>query len=430
MRDDLKLLKKELLFYRKPVLFAFLSRVLLVSIFICCGAFVLIYNTQADFLAEMEISQMMDAGASLEDGYRKGTLKYSYNLVILPNQDSKQQWLETGESPTFFSDQEISKLASSSLIWIRHLLPILQQKYYWEEKGVSLFLVGTRGETTNDHGRGKKPLVPLIAESKAILGYQVAQMAALSVGDRFILKGKEFSVSSIYPQRGSRDDLSLWVDLKSAQEILEKPGLINAAMALECFCAHSGTEAAEIKIQKELSRYLPGYQVVTMSKRSLSRRDLRSTIESQVNLLQNNLLQKRLDQSIARSQAIELFQLLAGAILVILALVLFYSFSVSAASNYSKLSNLGFSKLRLMFIFFIRTILISIIAIFSAVLFSTLVIFLFLAIFMIDVTIPGIGSPLNWFPLTGLIYSFGTVFFLDLAGVIIIFIRRRSDGTT
>jgi predicted lysophospholipase L1 biosynthesis ABC-type transport system permease subunit len=84
--------------------------------------------------------------------------------------------------------------------------------------------------------------------------------------------GREFNVSKLHPERGSSDDVTLWIDLGQAQEILGLQNLVHAILALECECA--GDRISQIRA--EIAGILPGTQVIERYSQALARAEARA----------------------------------------------------------------------------------------------------------------------------------------------------------
>jgi len=110
-----------------------------------------------------------------------------------------------------------------------------------------------------------------VPEGKADLGEEIAKSLNLRTGEKIKMKGVTFEVNRIYPKRGTKDDLSVWIPLDKAQAILEKPDKINGILALECICATEKLGQAK----KELSAILPHAQVFEFSSLIAARADVR-----------------------------------------------------------------------------------------------------------------------------------------------------------
>jgi len=211
--------------------------------------------------------------AILKDEMRKATLKLSFNLLILPKQQSIRDLHIEGYPSEYMPEEYVTRLVNSGIITVRHFLPSLQQRIKWPEKNRTITLVGTRGEVPNLYKDPRKPLVQPVPQGTIVLGYGLHHSLGLEVGDKVKLLGREFTVHKCYEERGSKDDFTAWIHLRQAQELLDKEGLINAILALECLC--QGVENLLGKVRKEIEQILPGTQVIEKGTKALARAESR-----------------------------------------------------------------------------------------------------------------------------------------------------------
>jgi ABC-type lipoprotein release transport system permease subunit len=108
------------------------------------------------------------------------------------------------------------------------------------------------------------------------LGYELHRSLGIKVGDTVELMGRKFIVHDCHKERGNKDDITAWIYLAEAQELLEKPEQINAILALECLCV--GDEGLPI-IRKEIANILPGTQVIERGSRVIARAEARTKVE-------------------------------------------------------------------------------------------------------------------------------------------------------
>jgi len=211
--------------------------------------------------------------AILKDEMRKATLKLKFNLLILPKQQSIRDLHIKGYPSEYMPEEYVTRLANSGIITVRHFLPSLQQRIKWPEKNRTITLVGARGEVPNLYKDPRKPLVQPVPQGTIVLGYGLHYSLGLQVGDKVKLLGREFTVHKCYEERGSKDDFTAWIHLRQAQELLDKEGLINAILALECIC--QGVEGLLEKIRTEIEQILPGTQVIEKGTKALARAEAR-----------------------------------------------------------------------------------------------------------------------------------------------------------
>ena len=220
---------------------------------------------------EAELQVRMD---KLEDDMRKAMLILGFNIVILPKDQNLADWYSDDYSVKDMPESYVDRLANSDILSIRHLLPSLQQKIQWPERRRNIILVGTRGEVPNLHQTPKEPLVQPVPYGSITLGYEIHRSMDIRVNDTVQLMGKTFTVNKCYEERGNKDDITAWINLKEAQELLGKEGRINAILALECLCTGNSLPT----IRKEIAAILPGTQVIERGSRALARAEARTKV--------------------------------------------------------------------------------------------------------------------------------------------------------
>jgi len=210
--------------------------------------------------------------ARMEDDYRKIMKKLGFNLLILPEGQQLEDFYAKGYAALDMPETYVEKLSGSSLMTVRHLLPSLEQKIRWPEQGQRhVILVGTRGEVPMTHRMPREPMMIAVPSGSVVLGHEIWDSLKLKGGDSITLLGESFEVSQCLPERGNKDDVTLWIDLARAQQMLNKPGRINAILALKCHCA--GADLAGVR--KQIGTILPGVQILELSSRVIVRAEAR-----------------------------------------------------------------------------------------------------------------------------------------------------------
>jgi hypothetical protein len=204
---------------------------------------------------EQETRQRM---AVLEDDYRKIMKNLGFNLLIIPSNQKLSDFYADDAVSAYMPDTYANRLAEAKIVTVRHLLPSLQEKVLWPERNRTIILIGTRGEVPPLFRDAREPILVAVRKGHAVVGHELAESLGLRAGDRITLFGRTFTVSQCNEERGSRDDISIWIDLSEAQGILGKPGRINAILALKCHCA--GNELANVR--RDVASVLPGVQVI------------------------------------------------------------------------------------------------------------------------------------------------------------------------
>ncbi|MEZ6065084.1 MAG: ABC transporter permease [Planctomycetaceae bacterium] len=212
------------------------------------------------------------AGAELEDAIRKQMTQLGFNILILPASQDLGELHLNGTLSATMPAAYASRLADSGVVTINHLLPMVTQRVDWPEREIEVLLVGTEGELAIQGRDAKKPLLAAVGRGEMVLGHGIAARLGVAVDDTVEFRGESFRVAKIHDERGSIDDMTVWIDLSTAQELLGLQNLINGLLALECGC--EGDRISEVRA--EIQTLLPGTQVVERYSQALTRAEARS----------------------------------------------------------------------------------------------------------------------------------------------------------
>ena len=212
------------------------------------------------------------AGTELQNVIRKQMLGLGFNVLILPESQSLSEIHLNGSMSATMPEEYVDRLANSKIVTVNHLLPSVTRRVRWDEQDCEIIVVGTRGEVPIQHRGLKKPLLDEVAAGRIVVGHEIHRQLDLNKGDIVQLKGRDLTVSKVHIERGSVDDVTVWINLAEAQEILGMQNLINAILALECDCA--GDRISQIRA--EISAILPGTQVIERYSQALTRAESRA----------------------------------------------------------------------------------------------------------------------------------------------------------
>jgi putative ABC transport system permease protein len=205
--------------------------------------------------------------ADLQDDYRKLTKAMGFNVLILPKDQNLADLYASNYADKFMPETYADTLANSRIITVRHLLPTLRQRIKWPERERTIVLIGTKAEVPLAHRAPKTPILQPIEPGSMVVGHELGQSLKLSAADKVTLMGREFTVAKVHDERGNVDDITIWIYLKDAQELLGRKELINGILALECACAWAKPE----EVRKEISGILPDTQVIEFAGKALAR---------------------------------------------------------------------------------------------------------------------------------------------------------------
>lgn len=260
------------IYRRKLNFFTGLSSVIIaIAAFISASTSLSIHDLQTQEIIQAKTIQTENRMKDLEDDFRVIMKKLGFNLLIIPEDQNLADLYADDFASKYMSEEYVTKLSRSKIMAIRHLLPSLQQRIYWKEGQRKIVLIGTRGEVPFLHRDPKEPILIPVPEGGVVVGYELHKSNNLTVGDKINILGQSFTVTQCNKERGNKDDITFWINLEKAQSMLNRENQINAILALKCHC--SGNEISQIR--EEVSKILPGTQVIEESSKVVTRAEAR-----------------------------------------------------------------------------------------------------------------------------------------------------------
>ena len=237
------------------------------------------YRVQTDAVLADYQEDVSRSGEELADSMRKITKGLGFNVLILPAQQNLSDYYSDGYAAATMPEEYVDRLASMRIMTVDHLFPVLERSITWPEQGDRRFiLIGIRGEVPLQGGDTKKPLVQPVPEGGIVLGSVLASDLSLDKGDVTTLMGGEFKVHEVYAPRGSKDDITAWVPLATAQAMLGQAGQINAIQALNCNCASLNMLQ---EVPDEIEAKMPGVRVIMQVDPAVARAEARNKANAQ-----------------------------------------------------------------------------------------------------------------------------------------------------
>jgi len=226
-----------------------------------------LHDARTQTILEQKRFETQEKMRVLEDDVRRAMQKLGFNIVILPKDQNLSDWYADDYGAKYMPEEYLSRLEQSEIVTIEHLVPRLRQKVKWPETKWAVILVGTSDKAVNPALYAHELTREVVPRGKIVLGYEVQQGLGLNVGDRIRFMGSEFVVHKCHKELGTEDDMTIWVNLREAQELLDKKGLINEILAFECRSAWADLP----KVRGEISRILPDTQVVEKASNVLAK---------------------------------------------------------------------------------------------------------------------------------------------------------------
>ncbi|OPZ65793.1 MAG: Macrolide export ATP-binding/permease protein MacB [bacterium ADurb.Bin478] len=171
--------------------------------------------------------------------------------------------------------------------------------------------------------------------------------------DSITLLGHTFTVQSCNEERGTKDDISIWIDLKQAQQLLKKPDQINAILALKCHCHGNDIDL----VRRDIAAILPGVRVVEQAGKVVTRAEARDRAkqEAAASLAAEIANRKKLRSELERSSS-----LLTPLVFLVSAIWLGLLFFVNVRDRRSEIGLLracGASDRKVMSLFLIKALI-------------------------------------------------------------------------
>jgi putative ABC transport system permease protein len=221
----------------------------------------------------------------LDDDTRRYMRDMGFNLMIVHRDNDMSNFWATDFAEKTMPQEYVQRLANDKrLTKVNHLVATLQQKIDWQNQKV--LLIGYLPETPQPHRattefakrreQQKKKELPMgenIAPGTVHLGHQLA--GDRKVGQTVEVLGRRFQIAKILPERGSKEDITINMDLADAQQLLKKPGEINQIMALECQC-RVGDLAV---VGEQLQQVLPEAKVTEFQSIAVARAKQREEVQ-------------------------------------------------------------------------------------------------------------------------------------------------------
>lgn len=203
----------------------------------------------------------------MEDDVRKAMLHLGFNIVILPEDQNLGDWHNDDYGAKLMPQDYVGRLAASEIVTIEHIVPRLRQRFKWPETKWTVIVVGTTDEAVYPADSNDRIFVESVPAGKVILGYEVHQGLEIKVGQKLALAGRQFTVYKCCSQRGTKDDMTIWLNLPDAQELLDKRGMINEILAVQCRSSWANLP----RVQAEITKILPDTQVIEKASDTLAK---------------------------------------------------------------------------------------------------------------------------------------------------------------
>lgn len=203
---------------------------------------------------------MSDIGVASVDATRVLMKEMGFNLQVIPATADRARYQALDYDGPDMPETYVDELASGRFIMAQHFVGKLQHTS--DVEGYRIVLTGVLGQSIRI-GTVKDPMPTsyVVPRGEAFMGAAVARSLKKNVGERIAILGREFTITRILPEYGAiPEDIRVFIHLRDAQELLGKPGRINAIDALACQCPADAKDIVE-KVRESIVKILPDVQV-------------------------------------------------------------------------------------------------------------------------------------------------------------------------
>ncbi len=198
-----------------------------------------------------------------------------YNLRIIPKDTDMTVFWDQGYSDKTMDGAGVQRFASRDDLSYNHLIAMLQRRVDWD--GGPVILTGLATEVS-PKGKKKSSMIFTVQPGDMCVGHAVAKRLGLREGESVEFGGQTFRIDKCLAESGSDEDLRAWIDLPTAQQLLDAPGRVNEIKALECHCKAPEVDTLA-KLRTELESVLPDAQVLRLRDIATVRREQRNMAE-------------------------------------------------------------------------------------------------------------------------------------------------------
>jgi len=203
----------------------------------------------------------------LRSDLRQAMQRLGYNAIVLPKDQPLGDWYAEDYGAITMPESWAPKLDETRELVDRYL-PRLRQKLKWEERQWTILVVGVGPERVLDTSVGEAaPLAGSIPQGTCVVGYELHHALGLEPGQEIAVLGRVFRIDKCERELGTKDDISIWIPLADAQQMLNQPGAINEILIVE----HLSVWGNLAEVRRRMAAVLPDCQVVEIASETMSR---------------------------------------------------------------------------------------------------------------------------------------------------------------
>lgn len=200
-----------------------------------------------------------------------------HNLLITPPGADLARYQALDFTGADMPEEYVTQLAESTVL-AEHFVAKYQVTTKIDE--CTVVLTGVLAETLK-LGSRKKPLPTAydVPEGRVLVRAAAADALGVQPGDSITIMGKPFVVDKVLEAQGViPEDIRVFAPLHDVQELVGKPGRINAIDALSCKCVGVNPEDIRTYLMKSVREVLPDVNIETRQSILVARHEQRAIV--------------------------------------------------------------------------------------------------------------------------------------------------------
>jgi len=225
------------------------------------------HAVRSDEIVSRKEQETQAVMAGLRSDLKQAMQRLGYNAIVLPKNQPLGDWYAEDYAAITMPESWAPRLAGTRELVDRYL-PRLRRKLKWEEKQWTILVVGVGQERVLDTSVGQAgPLAGAIPPGSCVVGYELHQALGLQRGEEIRVLGRTFRIDKCEQELGTKDDISIWIPLADAQQLLNQPDAINEILIVE----HLSVWGNLAEVRRRMADVLPDCQVVEIASETLAR---------------------------------------------------------------------------------------------------------------------------------------------------------------
>ncbi|MFW6171225.1 MAG: hypothetical protein ACODAD_12100 [Planctomycetota bacterium] len=231
-----------------------------------------VHEARSDQIVAEKEKETEAARAALASDVRKAMHHLGYNAVVLPRDQSLGDYYAEDYAAQTMPESWAERLAGTKQVVDRYL-PRLQRKVNWRERNWTILIVGIGNEHILDTSvSDDTPSVENISSGDCIVGHELAAALDLKPNQEIDILGESYRIAECRKELGTKDDITIWMALSDAQDLLGLTDQINEIAVVE----HLSVWGQEEEVQRAVAEVLPQCQVVEVKSQTDTRAHLGS----------------------------------------------------------------------------------------------------------------------------------------------------------